>query len=94
MSALSIIIFGASGDLTFRKLIPSLYRLACKDRLPPETRIVGVARTPMTDDQFRARLSKAVSEFAKEDWNAERWNSFAKRLFYAPGDAAARALAC
>jgi glucose-6-phosphate 1-dehydrogenase len=89
MSALTIVIFGASGDLTFRKLIPSLYRLACKGRLPAETRIVGVARTPLSDDEFRARLAKAVSEFAKEDWNPGQWERFASRLFYAPGDAAA-----
>src|SRR5438105_8291096 len=90
MAALSIIIFGASGDLTSRKLVPSLFRLACKDRLPPEARIIGVARTAMSDDQFRAHLAKSVSEFAREDWSSERWNTFAKRLFYAAGDAAAR----
>ena len=89
MTALTVVIFGASGDLTSRKLIPSLYRLARKERLPPETRIVGVARSPMTDEQFRARLAGSVAEFAKEDWDAARWNTFAQRLFYAPGDAAA-----
>ena len=88
MASLTIIIFGASGDLTFRKLIPSLYRLHCKGRLAPEARIVGVARTPLAPDDFRARLAKAVSQFAREEWQPGHWDSFAKRLYYTPGDAA------
>src|SRR4051812_18131752 len=85
---LTLVIFGASGDLTARKLIPSLYRMAAKDRLPPESRIVGVARSPMTDDEFRKRLAAAVREFAPKDWQQAAWDKFAPRLFYAPGDAA------
>jgi glucose-6-phosphate 1-dehydrogenase len=87
MSALSIIIFGASGDLTARKLIPSLFRLFVKGRLPAETRIVGVARSPLGDDEFRSRLAKAVHEFAPKDWDASHWPEFAARVGYAPGDA-------
>ena len=52
-SPLTLIIFGASGDLTARKLIPSLYNLDRKKRLPAELRIVGVARSPFSDDAFR-----------------------------------------
>jgi glucose-6-phosphate 1-dehydrogenase len=85
---LTIIIFGASGDLTARKLIPALYRSFCKSRLPQEIRILGVARSPMTDDGFRTKLGVAAKEFAADDWHAERWSEFANRLFYAPGDAA------
>jgi glucose-6-phosphate 1-dehydrogenase len=87
-SPLSIIIFGASGDLTSRKLVPSLYRLSVKSRLPEETRIIGVARSPLSDEEFRKKLSDGVREFAHEDWQPERYQAFARRLFYAPGDAA------
>ena len=85
---LTLVIFGATGDLTARKLAPSLYRMACKGRLPEEMKIVGAARTPLTDDAFRERLAKAVREFAKDDWNEAKWRDFAKRIFYASGDAA------
>ena len=64
---LTLIIFGASGDLTARKLIPSLYNLALKKRLPPELAIVGVARSPFTDDNFREKLAPAAREFVKGD---------------------------
>ena len=64
---LTLVIFGATGDLTARKLAPSLYRMASKGRLPEGMKIVGAARTPLTDDAFRDRLAKAVREFAKSD---------------------------
>src|SRR5579871_91753 len=87
-SALSLIIFGASGDLTCRKLIPSLYRSFGKHRLPEEIRIIGVARSPMSDAEFRNKLAGCVQEFAAEDWQPEAYAAFAERLIYAPGDAA------
>src|SRR5690348_179167 len=87
-SPLSIIIFGASGDLSCRKLIPSLYRLFCKDRLPKETRIIGVARSPWTDQEFRDKVGGCAQEFTREDWQPQKWASFAQDLLYVPGDAA------
>jgi glucose-6-phosphate 1-dehydrogenase len=84
---LSLVIFGASGDLTARKLIPALYHLFIKGRLPEETRIVGVSRSPFSDDQFRARLI-AKRELLPPDWDHKKWDQFARRLFYVPGDAA------
>ena len=87
-SALSIVIFGASGDLTCRKLVPSLYRMFVKGRLPEEARIIGVARSPLTDEEFRKKLADCMREFAADDWQKERWEAFAGRLFYAAGDAA------
>jgi glucose-6-phosphate 1-dehydrogenase len=85
---LTLVIFGATGDLTARKLAPALYRLDRKGRLPKEARIVGVARSPLSDDAFRQRLAAGVREHAKEDWDEAAWQGFAKRLFYAAGDAA------
>jgi glucose-6-phosphate 1-dehydrogenase len=83
----TVVIFGASGDLTSRKLMPALYRLFCNGRLPPDCRIVGVARSPFTDGQFRDKLAPAVREFAAHDWQPNRWAEFARRLHYVPGDA-------
>src|SRR6516164_6896806 len=84
---LTLVIFGASGDLTARKLIPSLYRLCAKGRLPEELRIVGVARSPFSDDEFRTRMAGAVREFAKKEWQEDKYARFARRLAYAAGDA-------
>jgi glucose-6-phosphate 1-dehydrogenase len=82
----SIVIFGASGDLTRRKLIPSLFYLYCKDRLPENWRIVGVARTPMSDDAFRDKMEAGLKEFAPADYLADKWVEFAKGLHYQIGD--------
>ncbi len=86
--AQTIVIFGASGDLTARKLIPSLYDLCRKDRLPPELRIVGVARSPFTDEAYRGKMADTVREFAPKSWQADRWDRFTRRLFYVAADAA------
>jgi glucose-6-phosphate 1-dehydrogenase len=65
-----LVIFGASGDLTERKLLPAIERLATFGRLPKQLALVGVARTPMTDDEFRAHCANAVarSESASPEW--------------------------
>jgi glucose-6-phosphate 1-dehydrogenase len=84
---LTIVIIGATGDLTARKLVPALYALFSKGRLTDDTRVVGVARTTMTDDEFRAKMQEAVRQFAATEWNQAHWDDFARRLFYAPGDA-------
>ena len=85
--ALALVIFGASGDLTARKLVPSLFRLARKGRLPAELRVVGVARSPCSDDAYRDKMAAAVREFARKDWDEAAWKDFAGRLFYVAGDA-------
>ena len=60
-----IVIFGASGNLTQRKLAPALYNLAREDLLPEGTVLVGYGRTPMTDDAFRNRLGKSIGLFSR-----------------------------
>src|SRR5262249_14938358 len=85
--ASTVVIIGATGDLTGRKLVPALFALYSKGRLSDDTRIVGVARTPMADDEFRTKMQGGVREFAAKEWDATRWESFARRLFYVPGDA-------
>jgi glucose-6-phosphate 1-dehydrogenase len=81
----SIIIFGASGDLTQRKLIPSLFNLCRKGRLPEKFRIIGYGGTAFSDDQFRTRLEEGVKEFASFKFNEEEWSSFAPNIFYHQG---------
>jgi len=61
----AVIIFGASGDLAKRKLIPALYRLVQERLLPAEFAIVGLSRTEMTEDEFRARMKSAVESFQR-----------------------------
>ena len=60
-----IVIFGASGDLTQRKLIPALHSMACEGLLPQKTRVVGVARSKLTDEAFRERLYTGVEAYAR-----------------------------
>ena len=82
-----IVIFGASGDLTGRKLIPALYDLYRQDRLPEKLCVVGVSRTAMTDDQFREKMLASVRQFSAH-FDESKWPEFAKRLNYHTGDAA------
>jgi glucose-6-phosphate 1-dehydrogenase len=84
---ITLVLFGATGDLTARKLVPSLYRLFARGRLPPEAQIVGVARSPLSDEAFRERLGEALRSFAADDWQPARWEEFARRISYASGDA-------
>lgn len=82
-----IVIFGASGDLTHRKLIPSLYDLFRQGVLPRGTQVIGVSRTPMSDDAFREKLLPSVQKYSG-GYDAEVWRRFAPSVFYQPGDAA------
>ncbi|MBI1800052.1 MAG: glucose-6-phosphate dehydrogenase, partial [Chloroflexi bacterium] len=82
----TIVIFGASGDLTQRKLVPALYNQYRKGRLPAVTRIVGYARRPYADDDFRGRMREGVAMFGGAPLEAAVWEQFAACLHYARGD--------
>ncbi len=82
----TFVIFGASGDLTHRKLVPALYHLFRKKRLPPDTRIVGFSRTEFTHEAWRKDLEKAVSKYVGNDFEADLWGHFSQNIFYQPGD--------
>jgi glucose-6-phosphate 1-dehydrogenase len=82
----TIVIFGASGDLTRRKLIPALFDLHIKGRLPEEWRIIGVARSALSDDEFRERMESGVKEFARAMYDAKQWKRFAPHIHYFAGD--------
>ncbi len=82
----AIVIFGASGDLTARKLVPALYDLAEGRRLPMEFAIVGVARTPMSHDEFREKLRRSLEEQRPDGVSDDVWDSFSGGIFYLAGD--------
>ncbi len=83
----TIVIFGASGDLTRRKLIPALYTLAVERLLPANLTIVGFARKEQSDEGFRAEMREACQKFARHRPLDEAvWETFAKGLFYQVGD--------
>ena len=85
---LTVVIFGASGDLTWRKLIPALFNLAQKGKLPPEARIVGVARTAYSDDDYRKELEPKVKGILPgAQFDAAKWAEFAARIHYVSTDA-------
>lgn len=81
----TIVIFGASGDLTRRKLIPALYNSFCKERLPAKLQIVGFARRPWHDDTFREPLQNGVKEFS-DIYDEQTWHSFAETIHYFQGN--------
>ncbi|MCA9179128.1 MAG: glucose-6-phosphate dehydrogenase [Planctomycetales bacterium] len=82
----TMVIFGASGDLNRRKLIPALFQLYLKNRLPERTRIVGVSRTPYDDQQWRRLLRESTESLGGGPVDGQRWDEFAKRLFYCSAD--------
>ena len=84
-----VVIFGASGDLTQRKLVPALHSLACNGLLPAATQVVGVSRSPLSDDAFRDQLYRGMTDYARlkgEQGLCEQWPLFASRHTYLAGD--------
>ena len=79
-------IFGATGDLTRRKLIPALFQLAFKGHLPDRLRIVGFSRQEYPDDRFRESMGEGVKEFGGLASRIGEWNIFAKSISYVQGD--------
>jgi glucose-6-phosphate 1-dehydrogenase len=85
-NSITFVIFGASGDLTHRKLVPALYASFKKGRLDDCARIVGFARRPYSHDAFRAELLAATQELHPGLFEAETWAKFSKLLYYVQGD--------
>jgi glucose-6-phosphate 1-dehydrogenase len=82
----AIVIFGASGDLTHRKLVPALHSLGCDDMLHDDTYLIGVARSDLPDPVFHDRLYDGVAEYARlEPRVCELWSEFEKRISYLAG---------
>lgn len=78
----SIIIFGATGDLTHRKLVPALYNLAAEGALPQAVNVVGFARRDKTDESFRAELGETTRQFSRRQVNEDIWAGFAGSICY------------
>ncbi|CAN5440145.1 glucose-6-phosphate dehydrogenase [soil metagenome] len=78
----AIVIFGATGDLTHRKLVPALYNIAADGELPPAVAVIGFARRPKTDDAFRQEMEEATREHSRQTVRDEIWDEFARSLFY------------
>src|SRR5947209_4189893 len=81
-----VVIFGAAGDLTKRKLIPALYNLSTYGLLPREVAVVGVARRPFGDGEFRAQMATELEQFATGKVDADQATGFMSGLYFVSGD--------
>ena len=81
----TMVIFGASGDLTKRLLMPAIYNLACDSLLPHNFALVGMARPEMTDQSFRDQMSQDIRQFTTRDFDEPVWDEFVRNLYYLPG---------
>src|SRR5919108_3225153 len=82
----AVVIFGASGDLTHKKLFPALYSLAYRRLLPERFAVVGVARTEDTDEEFKGQMKEAVQEFGRDEFVDEVWETLVDGLRYVATD--------
>lgn len=80
-----VVIFGASGDLTARKLIPAIYNLACDNLLPADFFLIGYGRTPVPDEEFRGLATSAITEFSRRPFRPEIWQRVGERTLYQAG---------
>jgi glucose-6-phosphate 1-dehydrogenase len=78
----SFVIFGATGDLAHRKLVPALYNLAADNYMPPVYNIIGFARRPKSDAEIRGEYQKSVTQFSRQKIQQELWDSFSQNIFY------------
>lgn len=83
----SMVIFGASGDLTKRKLIPALFNNYRKGRLKDDIQIIGTSRREMSHEAFRQQLREGVTQLAGMECPADEWEAFSQRIWYLAGDA-------
>lgn len=82
----TMVIFGGSGDLSKRKLLPTLYHLCIEENLPDEFSIIAVASSKRTDDEYRELVKKAIQEFGKDTFDSKYWDKFSRHIHYIPGD--------
>ncbi|HWC44441.1 MAG TPA: glucose-6-phosphate dehydrogenase, partial [Actinomycetota bacterium] len=85
----AMVVFGGSGDLAHRKIVPALYNLELHRLLPQNFAFVGTSRSEFSDEEYRADMRKAVEEFSRtQPIQHQVWESFASRLHYIPGSSA------
>jgi glucose-6-phosphate 1-dehydrogenase len=80
-----VVIFGASGDLTARKLIPAIYNLSYDNLLPAEFHLVGYGRKPIPDEEFRSMAAKAIKDFSRRELDSDIWGRVAANTTYVSG---------
>src|SRR5208337_4947261 len=78
----ALVIFGATGDLTHRKLVPALYNLAADGDLPPGLSMVGFARRDKSDEIFRSELETAAKKYSRQAINDDLWKNFSSTIYY------------
>src|SRR2546429_9176546 len=78
----SVVIFGATGDLTHRKLLPALYNLAADGELPPAVTVIGFARREKSDQDFRREMEEAGRKFSRQTAPDETWKNFSQSNLY------------
>src|SRR5438445_11945813 len=82
----AVVIFGASGDLTQRKLLPALVNLARDNLLPRDFAVIGLARRPMSDQDFRRKMGESFHDNDDKQNDPRLWQNLESRLFYLSGD--------
>src|SRR3954471_4012558 len=80
--ACTVVIFGATGDLTHRKLVPALYNLAADGELPPAVTVIGFARREKNDEDFRKEMEESTRQFSRQPVRDEIWKTFSQSIFY------------
>ena len=81
-----MVIFGGTGDLTKRKLVPALYNLVTSGLLSESFAVVGMGRTKLTTEAFREQLTEDIRRFATQKVDQQRWDAFVRRIYYLSGD--------
>ncbi len=81
----TLVIFGGSGDLTRRKLLPAIYNLVLDELLPPDYAVVGIGRKTWSDDEFRTVAREGIEKFSRQSIQEDKWEEFARRLRYFSG---------
>src|ERR1700719_1945764 len=81
-----VVIFGATGYLTHRRLVPALYNLAADGELPPAVAVIGFARREKSDDEFRKEMEESTRKFSRQSVRDEIWKTFAQSIFYHQSD--------
>ena len=80
-----VVIFGASGDLTARKLVPAIFNLGVDNLLPGDFHLIGFGRKPMKDTKFREAMDQAIGEFSRRPMDAEIWDRVRQNTIYHTG---------
>src|SRR5215212_4062551 len=88
LQAFDLVLFGGTGDLAMRKLLPALYRRFVAGQFPADARVIGVARGNLTRDAYRALIESSCRDHARDGFDSAKWTEFSDKLYFAQADAA------